>query len=372
MEFLVNSQTLVDELTNLIGVVHTTNSLPILNNVLFELDNNSLKLTTSDLDTTLSSVIEVESKEKAIFCLPARMLFEALKTFQPQPLTFSKNGDNITFVSKKGRFQLACIPGDDFPKPLEIPSPESVTIPLHQLNLGLNNTLFAVGPEELRKVLTGVFFYFSDESTDLVSTDGHKLVLYSLKSITRKEAVGFIVPKRPLSLLKGILSVSEGVVTIEYNKSNARFKVDHSMVTCKLIDGKFPNYKNVFPPKSDLPNVLTIDRIQFKSLVDRSIHFASRTGSEVNLKLEGSSLTINAQNSDYNQSSVESINCDYHGDDMNISFNARFLSEMLKTLDSQYVHLKMGLPNAISILTPFVEEDQEIEHETEMLIMPTR
>ncbi len=372
MEFLVNSQTLVDELTNLIGVVHTTNSLPILNNVLFELDHNRLQLTTSDLDTTLSSVIDVESKEKAVFCLPARMLFEALKTFQPQPLTFSKNKNTITFVSKKGRFQLAGTSGEDFPKPLEIPSPESITIPIEKLNLGLHTTLFAVGPEELRKVLTGVFFYFNDECTDLVSTDGHKLVRYTLESITRKEAVGFIVPKRPLSLLKSMLSVNEGDVSIEYNKSNARFKVNHSIVTCKLIDGKFPNYKNVFPPASDLPNILTIDRIQFKSLVDRSIHFASRTGSEVNLKLEGSSLTINAENSDYNQSSVESINCDYHGDDMNISFNARFLSEMLKTLDSDYVHLKMGLPNAISILTPFIEEGQPTEHKTDMLIMPTR
>lgn len=372
MEFLVNSQTLVDELTNLIGVVHTTNSLPILNNVLFELDHNNLKLTTSDLDTTLSSAIEVESTEKAVFCLPARMLFEALKTFHPQPLTFSKNEDKITFVSKKGRFQLACIPGNDFPKPLEIPTPETVTLAVDELNLGLNTTLFAVGPEELRKVLTGVYFHFDTENTDLVSTDGHKLVRYSLKSTTRDEAVGFIVPKRPLSLLKSILSISKGEVKIDYNRSNARFIIDSSVVTCKLIDGKFPKYKNVFPPKTDLPNILTIDRLELKSLIDRSIHFASRTGSEVSLDLKGSSLTINAQNSDYNQSSVESIHCDYNGDDMNITFNARFLSEMLKTLEGQHVQLKMGLPSAVSILAPLVEEGQQPNHETEMLIMPTR
>ncbi|MCY4161572.1 MAG: DNA polymerase III subunit beta [Flavobacteriaceae bacterium] len=373
MEFLVNSQTLVDELTNLIGVVHTTNSLPILNNVLFELDNNRLQLTTSDLETTLSSVIQVESKEKAVFCLPARMLYDALKTFHPQPLTFSKNDKQITFVSKKGRFQLVSAPGYDYPKPLEIPKPESIKIPVDLLNKGLHNTLFAVGPPELRKVLTGVFFHFDRDRTNLVSTDGHKLVCFGLNSVTHQESVEFIVPKRTLSLLKNILMVSEGEVNIEYNKTNVRFSVDSSVVTCKLIDGKFPNYKNVFPPESDLPNVLTIDRLLFKSLIDRSVHFASRTGSEVSLKLEGSSMVINAKNTDYNHSSVESINCDYNGDDLDITFNARFLSEMLKTLDTQFVQLKMGLPTSISILIPFIEEDkQQQDHQIEMLIMPTR
>ena len=174
------------------------------------------------------------------------------------------------------------------------------------------------------------------------------------------------MPKKPLTLLKGILAGSETDVTIEYNDSNAKFSFDQTELICRLIDGKYPNYDAVIPKEN--PNKLSISRNQFLSSVRRVSIFSNKTTHQIRLKIAGAELNISAEDIDYSNKAEERLTCSYAGDDMQIGFNSRFLVEMLNNLTSDDVSLEMSLPNRAGILTP-VDGLDEGEHVT-MLVMP--
>ncbi len=176
----------------------------------------------------------------------------------------------------------------------------------------------------------------------------------------------FIMPKKPLNLLKGILGGSDSEVTIEYNDSNAKFTFDNVVLVCRLIDGKYPNYEAVIPKEN--PNKLTIDRASFLNSVRRVSIFSSKTTHQIRLKMAGTELNISAEDLDFANKADERLSCDYQGDDMQIGFNSRFLSEMLNNLNSNEVLIEMSLPNRAGILTP-VKSGSDDEKIT-MLVMP--
>ncbi len=199
-----------------------------------------------------------------------------------------------------------------------------------------------------------------------MATDAHKLVKYSRNDISASQTAEFIMPKKPLNLLKGILSGSDSEVPIEYNDSNARFTFEDTTLVCRLIDGKYPNYEAVIPKEN--PNKLVIDRGQFLSSVKRVSIFSNKTTHQVRLKIAGAELNISAEDVDYSNKAEERLTCSYQGDDMQIGFNSRFLTEMLSNLNANEVQLEMSLPNRAGILTP-VDGLDEGEKVT-MLVMP--
>jgi DNA polymerase-3 subunit beta len=214
--------------------------------------------------------------------------------------------------------------------------------------------------------MSGVFFQFAKDGLTFVATDAHKLVKYSRTDVSATNEAEFIMPKKPLTLLKGILAGSDSDVTVEYNESNARFTFDNVELICRLIDGKYPNYEAVIPKEN--PNKLTIDRSQFLNSVKRVSIFSNKTTHQVRLKIAGSELNISAEDIDYSNKAEERLTCAYQGDDMQIGFNSRFLSEMLNNLNANEVQLEMSLPNRAGILTP-VDGLDEGELVT-MLVMP--
>ena len=174
------------------------------------------------------------------------------------------------------------------------------------------------------------------------------------------------MPKKPLNILKGILAASEEEVTIEYNNSNAKFSFENTQLICRLIDGKYPNYEAVIPKET--PNTLSISRSDLLNSVKRVSIFSNNTTHQIRLKIAGAELNISAEDLDYSNKADERLNCDYNGDDIQIGFNSRFLSEMLTNLNSDDVQLEMSLPNRAGILTP-VDGLDEGELIT-MLVMP--
>ena len=232
--------------------------------------------------------------------------------------------------------------------------------------LPLAKTIFASGNDDLRPVMSGVFFQFSTEGLTFVATDAHKLVKYTRTDVAASQSAEFIMPKKPLNLLKSILAGSEQEVTIEYNDSNAKFTFDQTVLICRLIDGKYPNYEAVIPKEN--PNKLSIDRNLFLNSVRRVSIFSNKTTHQIRLKIAGAELNISAEDIDYSNKAEERLTCDYQGDDMQIGFNSRFLTEMLNNLTSQDVSLEMSLPNRAGILTPVDGLDQgEL---VTMLVMP--
>ena len=368
MKFIVSSAQLLKHLQSISGVLNTSNTLPILDNFLFEIADNTLTISASDLETTMKTqVSHAQADNAGSIAIPAKLLLDALKTFSDQPLTFliDESTFGIEISSDNGKFKLAGQNGEEFPTLPSMESSSQSSMPSNMLLSAINKTLFATGNDELRPIMSGVFCELSSDGCIFVATDAHKLVKYRRKDTTAEQTVSFILPKKPLNLLKNTLS-DEGHVTIEYNETNAYFKFDDIELICRLIDGKYPNYEAVIPKEN--PNVLSIDRIAFYNSIRRVGIFASKSTHQIRLKIAGSELHISSEDLDFSNEAFERLSCQYTGDDIEIGFNSRFLLEMISNLDSQQVDLEMSTSNRAGIIIPQdgIEENEEIL----MLVMP--
>ena len=367
MKFIVSSSQLLRQLQVLGGVINSNNTLPILDNFLFEISENQLKVSASDLETTMTAVVAIESDSKGSIAISARLLLDTLKTFPDQPLTFKTEGDSIIEISSdQGKYDMAYFGGDEFPKSVSLQSPSKTIVPSNVLATAISKTIFAAGNDDLRPVMSGVFFQFNSKELTFVATDAHKLVKYTRTDIKASETAEFIMPKKPLQLLKNILQALEEEITIEYNETNAQFIFGESTLTCRLIDGKYPNYEAVIPKEN--PNQMQINRVNFLNSVKRVSIFSNKTTYQIRLNIAGTALQISAEDFDYSNSAEERIECDYQGKDMKIGFNSRFLIEMLNGLECEEVKLSMSLPNRAGLLTP-LDNKEDGEHIT-MLVMP--
>lgn len=368
MKFIVSSSALLKQLQALSGVINSTNSLPILDNFLFEIEKGQLTISASDLETTMTTIVSIESKDTGVIAIPAKLLIDTLKTFPEQPLTFTidEKKFSIEISSDFGKYKLTGQDSDEFPKIPTIMSASSIEVDASILLEAINKTIFATGNDELRPVMTGVYCQLSSDGLIFVSTDAHKLVRYRRNDAKSKAAASFILPKKPLNLLKNILPTVVEKVKIEYNNTNAFFSFIGTTIICRLIDGKYPNYEAVIP--SSNPNKLTIDRMTFLNSIRRVSIFSNKTTHQVRLKVAGSELSISAEDLDYANEANERLTCQYVGEDMEIGFNSRFILEMLNNINSESITLEMSAPNRAGILLP-TEHDNKKE-DTLMLVMP--
>jgi DNA polymerase-3 subunit beta len=366
MQFIVSSSQLLKQLQVLVGIVNTNNTLPILDNFLFELTTDKLKITASDIETIMSSSIEVQSEYEGSIAINARLLLEAIKTFPEQPLTFIIKEKILEISSDFGKYDMAFHAGDDFPKTVNLEEPVKTVISSEILASAINYTVFATGNDDLRPVMSGVFFQFNSEGLTFVATDAHKLVKYERTDLNTATASEFIMPKKPLNILKNILGSSVSDVIIEYNNTNAKFSFDKVELICRLIDGKYPNYDAVIPKNN--PNRLTVNRSSFLNSVRRASIFSSKSTYQIRLKMAGTELNISAEDPDFSNKADERLTCNFEGEDMQIGFNSKFLIEMLNNLNSEDILIEMSVPSRAGILTP-LDGNVEGEHIL-MLVMP--
>ena len=369
MKFIVGSSELLKHLQSISGALNNNSPLPILDNFLFELNKGTLKVSASDLETTMTTELEVTSKDEGVVAIPARIIMDTLKTFSDIPLNFNVNEKNfqIELSSDNGKYKVAGLDGNEFPRVPEIEQASKVEIPSETLLEAINKTIFATGNDELRPVMSGVFFQMGKGNTTFVATDAHRLVRYRRADIKSAKNADFIVPKKPLQLLKAALAGSDSKVEIEFNDANAFFSFDNFNLICRLIDGKYPNYEAVIP--ADNPNRMTIDRMLFLNAIRRISIFSNKTTHQVKLRIAGSELTLSAEDIDFNNEANERLTCDYNGSDLEIAFNARFLSDMLSNLDSESVTMEMSLPNRAGLITP-EDAEKDSNEDVLMLVMP--
>ena len=368
MKFIVSSTVLLKQLQNISGVLNTNNTLPILDNFLFKITDNKLVVSASDLETTMTTEIELNNADKdGSVAVPARFILDTLKTFADEPLTFLVDDANfgIEMSSSNGKFKLIGFNGDEFPRVPSVEKASELTISSDALGNAIAKTLFATGNDELRPVMSGVLFELNEDNLTFVSTDAHKLVRYKRLDVKASNPVSFIMPKKPLTLLKGIVANGDADVKVEYNNTNAYFELNNVQLICRLIDGTYPNYEAVIPKENN--NVLTIDRKSFLASVKRVSIFSNKTTHQVRLKISGSELNISAEDLDYSNEAKERLTCAYDGDDIEIGFNSRFLVEMLNNLTSDSIKLLLSEPNRAGLLVPEGGDDNE---EVLMLVMP--
>ncbi len=372
MKFIVASGELQKALNTVSGVISSSQSRPILENYLFELEKENLKITASDGETTLITSLEVKSDDTGKFAVPAKIFQDFVKTYGEQPLTLSVkdsadgNGNLLEILDEKDNFAVALDNAEDYPELPEFDASQSVKISAGVLSEALNNTLFATSNDSLRPVMTGVLFQFKEDETNFVSTDSHRLVVYKRTDLIHAEPIEFIMPKKPLSIFKNILANSGDDVTIEFNENMAKFTFGNNIWICRLIDGKYPNYSAVIPKEN--PNVLTINRNLLLNSIRRASIMSNKSTNQVRFKLSGNILHLHAEDTEYANKADMQIPCDYNGEDINIGFSSKFLTEMLSVLSADDITMKMSQPNRPGIIEPVdgLEEEENIL----MLSMP--
>ncbi len=367
MKFIVNSIGLLKQLQLLNGVLNSNNTLPILDNFLFEMKQDELTLSASDLETSMTTRMAIQCKEEGMIAVPAKLLLDILKSLPDQPLTFDVDGKTfgIEITSDNGKYKLTGQNGDEFPKAPAMGTSKALLIGADVLNRAISKTIFAAGNDDMRPIMSGVFFEIEPESVRFVATDAHKLVRMTRSDIGG-ESAAFIVPRKPLNLLKGALSSLKSEVNLQYTENNAMFTFENVTLMCRLIEGKYPNYEAVIPKEN--PFKLTIDRLDFLNSIKRVSIFANRSTNQVRLKLTGSEIQLSAEDLDFANEAHEQLACTFVGDNMEIGFNSRFLQDMLNNLDANNVHVEMSAPNRAGIIT---EVEKSFENEDIlMLVMP--
>ena len=369
MNFIVSSSYLLKNLNAINGVITSNPVVPILDNVLFEIENGNLLITASDLQTSVMVEIQIESKGDGSVAIPAKILIDTLKNLPEQPVTFSIDDENynIEINSDNGRYKLAGENATDFPKVPQVTDGYSIDLSSELLSNAISNTIFSTSTDELRPAMTGIFLKLSTSSCTFVSTDGHRLVKYIRSDISGDEVDHeMILPRKSLNLLKSTLpSDKSSDVKLEFNASNAFFSFDNVKMVCRLIDERYPDYENVIP--LDNSNNIVIDKSEVLSSLKRISIYANKTTNQVKFKISGGEILISAEDLDFSNEANERISCEHDGADIEIGFNAKFLIEILSNLTSTRVTFKLSEPNKAGLIIPDeMDEDEDIT----MLVMP--
>lgn len=370
MKFIISSTALLRSLQKISGVLSSSSTLPILEDFLFELTENKLKITASDLETTISVVLDTDKAEDpGVVAIPAKMLLDIMKTFSELPVTISVNMEtlSIELTAGEGKYKLVGHRSDEFPQVPALENTNKMELSASLLVNAFNKTLFATGSDELRPVMSGVLCEISEDYITYVATDAHKLVRYRRADVKPGVTASFILPKKPLTHLKNIMPDDEELmVNLEYNDTNAVMIFDDITLICRLIDGKYPNYDAVIPTQN--PFKLTVDRKSLLNALRRVAIFGSKSTHQIRFKISGKELVLTAEDIDFSSEAKERLTCSYEGDDIEIGFNSRFMQEMLSTLETDNIVIEMSAPNRAGILLPDSADDDP--EDILMLIMP--
>ena len=375
MKFIVNSQQLHKQLQSLSGVLSSSNTMPIIGCFHFRLEEGTLTVKTTDLSTTLMARLAVDTghiDQPEEVAVPSKMLLDILKTFDDVPLTFDVDQSNYTvdIVSGQGQYRLAGMDAATYPTMPTADVTGKVTIGSTALVDAINKTVFATSNDEMHQQMSGIYCEMTPDGVTFVATDAHKLVRYRRKDVASDESTNFILPKKPIIIVKNILAArKEDIdITVEYNNTNLFFTFDNFYIITRLVDGRYPNYEAAIP--KDNPNKLILDRLSFLNTLKRVSIFASEATRQVRLSISADKLDISAEDLELSNNAHETIPCQYEGDPMDIGFNAKFLTEMISYLDSEQVLIELSHPSRAGIIFPYGDENEDKKDDILMLVMP--
>ena len=368
MKFIVSSTGLFSRLQAISRVINSKNSLPILDCFLLELTDGTLSITASDSETTLSTFIEAnEYDTDGRFAVNSKTILEALKEIPEQPLTFEVSESmEIVVKYQNGKYSLMGQNADEYPQSANLGSNAvHVGLGVEVLMNGINRSLFATADDELRPVMNGIYFDITTEDITFVASDGHKLVRNKSYKARGNEKAAFILPKKPATLLKNLLPKETGDVQIDFDDRNAMFTLENYSMTCRLIEGRYPNYNSVIPQNN--PHRATIDRAAFVSALKRVSVFSSAASSLIKLRLDMNTIQISGQDIDFSTSAEETLMCQYEGNQMSIGFKSTFLIDILNNISSQEVVMELADPSRAGVIVPVEQNEDE---DLLMLLMP--
>lgn len=369
MRFIVSSSVLNSRLQALSKVISSKNTLPILGSFLFQVRNGEMVITASDNENTMQSVVPLsECQEDASFAIPSSTILDTVKELPEQPLTFEVNMENyeVNVDYQNGQYQFVAQNADDYP---QLPAMEGdshvITMDAQVLIDNINRTLFATDNNEIRPVMNGILFDLKTDCLAFVASDGHKLVRCLNYSVKSETPASFILPKKPANLLRNCVAKDSGDVVIKFSQQSAEIHFADGTLTCRLIEGVFPNYNAAIP--KDNPIEVTVDRKALMSALRRVLPFTSVSSQLIRFRLEPGSLELSAQDLDFATSAKEHIICDLQGSPITIGFRGDYFNEILNSFDSDEVKILLGDPSRAGVIIPAIQPENE---NLLMIIMP--
>lgn len=369
MRFTLSSTTLSKKLQDLSKVINSKNSIAILGDFLFAVDNNTLSLTASDGENTVKTSMELaESDGTFSFAIPSNYILEAVKGFSEQPLTFELNNEltiaKISYLN--GHYSLPVESTEAWPneQPLKDEITE-ITIPSNVLTENIARSLFAVGQGDLRPQMNGVYFDITNDHLAIVATDGHKLVRNKVLNIKADNPAAFILPKKPAALLRNMLPQDDGEVNIKFDERNALISFNGGTLQCRMIEGRYPNYNAVIPQNNT--NVMTIDRAGLLGVLKRIVPFANSSSNLIRFHLENGILQLDAEDNDFSKTATERITCEYGGQPMSIGFKGATFIEVLSSFTCPEIQLHLADSSRPGLVIP---SEQPENQDVLMLLMP--
>lgn len=346
------------------GAVPSKATLPILEMVLIESENGRLRLCATDLEVSIIEFVDAEIEKEGAVAVPARRLLETLRQLPDIPVLFETDDRSmVKFKTDKGTYKLAGEKAADYPSIPDLGEGMQIKAPRASLLRAIAKTSFAVSGDDLRPAMMGVYFQIGKEESKIVATDGHRLVRLVKHDIVAANAVNFIVPEKALNLVMKAMHHDQCEMTV--GRDHARFLSGNTSVITRLINETYPNYESVIPREND--KEMKVSRDQMLATVKRVSIFSSSATKQVRLSLKAGELQISAEDLDMSSEAKESIACEYDAPDMEIGFNARYLTDVLSNIDDPEVVFEFSTPNRAGIVRPSMQEDQE---DMLMLVMP--
>ena len=369
MKFTVSSSSLLSLLATTGKVINSKNTLPILDYFLMELKDEELKVTTSDLETTLVGTIQVDNVEQeGIVAAPAKLMLDVLKECSEMPLTLEVNESNweINISWSTGHSSVPGANPVSYPQTHELSeSKTEVSLDVDVLVNDINKTLFATADDELRPVMNGVYFNLDEAELTCVATDAHKLVKHTVECACGVKAA-FILPKKPANLLKNLLLKEEGEVKMTFDQKNVVFELSSSKLVCRLIEGAYPNYNVVIPQAN--PNKLLVDRVGLLNAIKRVAVCSNPTTNLIRLDIANNKVVLEAQDVNFSISANETLACSYEGAPITIGFKSTFLVEILTNLETPTILVELADSTRAGVYKPVYDDVQSSA--TLMLLMP--
>ena len=369
MRFTVSSTALSSRLGTLSRVINSKNSIAILDCFLFEVAGGQLEITASDSENVMKTTQTLDEVEgEGSFAVNNRNILDAVKELPEQPLTLDVNLEEmlIKVIYQNGMYKFTCQNAEEYPRAQQMgDQAATLQLPSQVLLDNITRSIFATANEELRPVMNGIYMDLTSESLNIVASDGHKLVRNKYFALKSEQPRSFILQKKPATLLKNVLPKDESDVIIRFDDRNAEIAFDSSLLSCRLIDGRYPNYNSVIP--QDNPFQLSIDRKTLIGALRRVLPFASENSQQVRLRIESGKIEVSSEDIDFNTSAKEEVSCSYDGNAMSIGFKGPSLTEILNNLDSDEVLLEFADPSRPCLIVPAEQPEGE---EVLMLIMP--
>ncbi len=366
MEFKVNSKVLEKLLGRIIPAIPTRTPMPILENFLFDIKDGLMTVSATDLEISLRSSINVPSDENLKMIIPARLLYDIIRSLDETQITFTTaGGSKLKLKTDSGTYNIGYSSSEDFPEIHAIARDKEVVINGLDLKKALDQTSFAMSKEDMRPAMTGTLFEFSQEGLRFVSTDGHRLVKFVNKNITSATDEQYIVPERAISVLSKLLDDTD--VKFYLIKSHVSFLIGDLEFISRLIGEKYPAYNSVIPLENE--NTLFINKTNLNSTIRRMMLFSSSSSKQVKLSISNNKLEVSAEDIDHGSDAIENIDCKYDGDTMDIGFNTAYVNDILSHVGEDNIIFKLHSPTKAVIVNPVEQKENQ---DLMMLLMPVR